>query len=305
MKSALCMILAALLAGVGPARSDKLRVVTTTADLAAIARRVGGERVEVETIARGYQDPHYVQARPSYMRRVNRADLLVYTGLQLEIGWLPVLIEGARNPAVVPGASGLLDASRGIEVLEVPAGEVDRTMGDIHPEGNPHYLLDPRNGVLVARLIADRLGQLDPDHAADYAAALAEFEADMARQIEGWELRLRATEDTSLIAFHRTWTYLAAWAGIQIANYIEVKPGIPPGPRHLASLVDQMAAEGIGAIALAHYNPTRSGKSLAERSGARLLILPAAVEAFDDVAEYADLFDRIVSDLETAGGGTP
>ncbi|MBT3266634.1 zinc ABC transporter substrate-binding protein [Candidatus Poribacteria bacterium] len=282
-----------------------LRVVTTTTDLAALTRAVGGEFVDVYAVAKGAQDPHYVAAKPSYIRQVNRADLLVYNGLELEVAWLPLLIEGARNRALTPGSAGLLDASEVVERLEIPRGDVDRSQGDIHPEGNPHYLLDPRNGVLVARLIADRIGQLDPDHAADYAAALTQFEADMARQIEGWELRLRATEDTSLLAFHRTWTYLAAWAGIRIANYIEEKPGIPPGPRHLASLVDQMATEGIRAIALAHYNPTRSGKALAERSGARLLVLPAAVEAFDDVAEYADLFDRIVSDLETVGRGTP
>jgi zinc/manganese transport system substrate-binding protein len=282
-----------------------LRVVTTTTDLAALTRAVGTEFVDVYAVAKGAQDPHYVAAKPSYIRKVNRADLLVYNGLELEVAWLPLLIEGARNRALTPGSAGLLDASEAVEELEVPQGEVDRSQGDIHPEGNPHYLLDPRNGVLVARLIANRLGRLDPDHAADYAAALAAFEADMARRIEGWEFRMRASGDMSLVAFHRTWTYLAAWAGVRIANYIEEKPGIPPGPRHLARLVDQMAAEGIRAIALAHYNPTRSGKSLAERSGARLLVLPAAVEAFDDVAGYADLFSRIVSDLETVGRGTP
>jgi zinc/manganese transport system substrate-binding protein len=275
-----------------------LRVVTTTTDLAALTRAVGGEHVDVHAIAKGVQDPHYVDAKPSFIRKVNRADLLIFNGLELEVAWLPLLIEGARNRALTPGSAGLLDASAAVNRLEVPLGEVDRSQGDIHPQGNPHYLLDPRNGVLVAQLIGDRLRQLDPAHADNYAAAQVQFAAEMGSRIEHWEHRLRAMGSISLVAFHRTWTYLGSWANLRIANYIEEKPGIPAGPRHLAALVDQVTAENIGVIALAHYNPTRSAESLAERSGARVVVLPAAVLAFDDVATYPDVFERIVSVFE-------
>ncbi len=280
-----------------------LQVVTTTTDLAALTRAVGGDHVDVYAIARGVQDPHYVDAKPSFIRKVNRADLLIFNGLELEVAWLPLLIEGARNRALTPGSAGLLDASAAIERLEVPLGEVDRSQGDIHPEGNPHYLLDPHNGVLVAQLIGERLRQIDPAHADDYAASQAEFTADMASRIGDWEHRLQAIGSISLVAFHRTWTYLAPWADLRIANYIEEKPGIPAGPRHLRALVDQVAAEEITIIALAHYNPTRSAESLAQRSGARVVVLPAAVLAFDDVTTYPDVFERIVSVLADVGSG--
>ena len=276
-----------------------LQVVTTTTDLAALTRAVAGEHVDVYAIAKGVQDPHYVDAKPSFIRKVNRADLLIFNGLELEVAWLPLLIEGSRNRALTPGSPGLLDASAAVERLEVPRGEVDRSQGDIHPQGNPHYLLDPHNGVLVAELIGDRLRQLDPAHADDYAASQAKFTADMASRIADWEHRLRSVGSISLVAFHRTWTYLAPWASLRIANYIEEKPGIPAGPRHLAALVEQMAAEDINLVVLAHYNPTRSAESLSERSGARVVVLPAAVLAFDDVIMYSDVFEHIVSVLES------
>ncbi|MAF09290.1 ABC transporter substrate-binding protein [Candidatus Poribacteria bacterium] len=290
---------------VGVQAQAALRVVTTTPDLAALTRAVGGSHVDVYAIAKGSQDPHYVAAKPSYVRKVNRAQLLIYNGLELEVAWLPLLIQGARNRAITPGSAGLLDASLAVEKLEVPEGGVDRSQGDIHPQGNPHYLLDPRNGALVAGSVVERLRQLDPQHADDYDAALARFTSDLAQRTEEWEQRLSGAGPVSLIAFHRTWSYLAEWAGVHVANYIEEKPGIPAGPRHLVRLVDQMQAEGIRTVVLAHYNPTRSGKSLADRGKADLLVLPASVDAFDDVQEYVDLFERIVSALEAVRSGKP
>ncbi len=294
---ALCLI--------GARAHAALRVVTTTPDLASLTRAVGGSHVDVYAIAKGSQDPHYVAAKPSYARRVNRAQLLIYNGLELEVAWLPLLIEGARNRAVTPGGAGLLDASLAVERLEIPEGEVDRSQGDIHPQGNPHYLLDPRNGALVAASIAARLRQLDPQHADDYEAGLARFTSDLGQRAEEWEQRLSSVGPMSLIAFHRTWSYFAEWAGVDVANYIEEKPGIPAGPRHLARLVTQMRSDGIRTVVLAHYNPARSGKSLADRGEAELLVLPASVDAFDDVREYVDLFERIVSELEAAMGEKP
>ena len=282
-----------------------LRVMTTTTDLAALTAAVGGNLVKVDAIARGSQDPHYVDARPSYMRRLHGADLLVFNGLELEIGWLPLLVEGSRNPRLAAGADGILDASTGLPILEIPTMELDRSRGDIHPGGNPHYTLSPLNGRRISGTILSRLQELRPDQASYFEERREHFTFELDTHLAAWKERTRSWRGTKIIAHHKQWEYLAAWLGLEIVAYIEEKPGIPPGPRHLASLVDQMATEGIRAIALAHYNPTRSGKALAERSGARLLVLPAAVEAFDDVAEYADLFDRIVSDLETVGRGTP
>ena len=187
---------------VGAAGAGELRVVTTTPDLAAITRAVGGEAVEVTAIARGYQDPHYVEAKPSYMRRLSRADLLIYNGLELEIGWLPLLVQGSRNRRVLPGSDGILDASRGLAILEVPAGEVDRSMGDIHPQGNPHYALDPRNGLRISAAVAARLQRLAPERSEEFERGLAAFKADLAKRVRDWEERTRHLRGRKVVAFH-------------------------------------------------------------------------------------------------------
>ena len=276
----------------------EIRVVTTTADLAALARAIGGDRVEVKSIARGYQDPHYVQAKPSYMRLVNRADLLVYTGLQLEIGWLPLLIEGGRNRAVVSGGRGNLDAAHGIRILEIPEGEVDRTMGDIHPEGNPHYMLDPRNGLQVAAAIAGRMAELAPEDAEIFAANLEKFREDLSARIAAWERRAAAFDGKRVVAYHRQWEYLASWLGLEIVGYVENRPGIPPSPRHLAALIEQMERGDIEVILCANFVGSATAIRVADKVNAHLLALPITPGGEEGVETYADLFERVIGRLE-------
>jgi zinc/manganese transport system substrate-binding protein len=302
MKSAFFAAFICVLVAAGQAVCE-IRVVTTTADLAALARAIGGDRVEVKSIARGYQDPHYVQAKPSYMRLVNRADLLVYTGLQLEIGWLPLLIEGGRNRAVVSGGQGNLNAARGIEVLEVPEGEVDRTMGDIHPEGNPHYMLDPRNGLQVAAALAGRLAELAPEDAEVFAQNLEKFREDLREQIADWEQRVAAFGGKRVVAYHRQWEYLASWLGLEIVGYVENRPGIPPNPRHLSALIEQIGRADIEVILCANFVDPATAKRVADKVGAPLLTLPITPGGEEGVETYSDLFEMIIGRLEESLAG--
>lgn len=275
-----------------------LRVVATTPDLAAIARAVGGEHVVVSSLLLGVQDPHQIEAKPSYIRDLRQADLLIYNGLELEMGWLPLLIDGARNPHIRVGSLGHLDASRGVMVLEKPLTAVDRSQGDVHPEGNPHYLLDPRNGKIVARTIAERLAQLDPDHRSDYERYLTAFLREMDRRIAGWERRLAVVKGISLVAYHKTWEYLAAWAGFRIVAYVEEKPGIPGSPRHIVSVLKRIQEEEALAVIATVYNPVKECESLAKRAGIVSVRLPSAVGAEKTITTYPDLFDALVAHLE-------
>lgn len=295
-----CFLLSACLSFSSQPAAGKVRIVTTTPDLAAIARAVGGDRVEVKSIAKGYQDPHYVEAKPSYMRTLNRADLLVYTGLELEVGWLPLLIQGARNPKVVMGAAGHLEASRGIRILEVPTGQVDRSMGDIHPEGNPHYMLDPRNGLIVAETIAAQLQTIAPGDADAFGRNLIQFQQNLNRKIAAWESHAAALKDKKVVSYHRLWPYLADWLGLVVVDQVEVKPGIPSSPRHIARLIARMAAEDIRVLICSNTVDPKVAKRVAERAGAQLLILPLSVGGAPDIDTYADLLDTIVARLAEA-----
>lgn len=293
----------ALVLGAGTAAHAKLNIATTTSELAAIARAVGGDLVEVKAIARGDQDPHFLEAKPSYMSLVNRADLLIYNGLELEIGWLPLLVQGGRNPKVLAGQPGNLDASAGIPVLEVPSGRVDRSMGDIHPLGNPHYTLDPRNGLIIAEVVAARLQVLDPGGAETYARNLRQFEQDLQQRIGQWEQRASHLRGRQVVAYHRTFEYLAHWLGLEISGYIEEKPGVPPSPRYLAGLVERMRAGGIGLILYADHQDSVAPARVAAQAGGRAVELPAAVGGREGITTYAGLFDALVEGLEAGLGG--
>ena len=291
-----CLLFAAPLNAV-----EEFPVVTTTPDLAAIARAVIGEAASVYAISRPDQDPHYVQAKPSHMAKLRRARAVVYTGLQLEIGWISKLLEGSRNPTVMPGRPGNLDASKAIErILEVPTGEVDRSMGDIHPEGNPHYLLDPRNGILAAGWMALEFGALDPQNADRYLANAEAFEADIKGAITKWEMRAAPLRGLKVIAHHKQWEYLVDWLGLDLVGYVEDRPGISPSPRHIHDLERLIRSDRIETIIKAHYVPSRAPEILADRTGARALTLPATVTGKDGIDTYRDLFDTIIERLVTA-----
>ncbi len=275
-----------------PLWGKPLSVVTTTTDLAAIAEALGGKRVKVRSIAKGAQDPHYVAAKPSYMRLLNRADLLLYVGLQIEIGWLPLLVEGARNPGLLS-----LNLSRGISVLEVPKGEVTRAQGDIHPEGNPHYWLDPRNGFVIARRISLQLKALAPDDGPYFEQRLRLFEEKLRGSIQRWEQQMTPYRGQEIVAYHKQWEYLARWLGLSIIGYVEDKPGIPPAPKHVASLARTIRARKIKALLVSSFINPSIPQSMAVKAGTKMVVLPASVKGEKGVKTYNDLFDSIVGRL--------
>lgn len=295
MKKLLSLLLLFFFPSVGLRAAEPLSVVTTTADLAAIVKAVGGEQVKVESIAKGFQDPHYVEAKPSYMRLLNRARLLFSVGLQLEVGWLPLLIQGARNPGLVQ-----VDLSQGISVLERVAGPVSRAQGDIHPEGNPHYWLEPRNGSLMARRIAQQLKVLAPTEGAYFEQNLKLFESDLGRRRQKWEERMAPFRGMEVVAYHKQWEYLAHWLGLSIIGYVEDKPGIPPAPQHLASLIRTMQQRKIKALLVANFTNPSIPQSVAEKGGTKMVVLPASVGGEKTIESYNDLFDSIIGKLAAA-----
>ncbi len=239
------------------------------------------------------------------MRTLNRADLLVFNGLELEVGWLPLLIEGARNPDVVPGARGHLNASEGIDVLEVPQGEVDRSFGDIHPRGNPHYVLDPRNGILVAGTLARALSALDPDNARVYERNRDAFAGRLRERIAHWEERAAPLRGLEVVAYHKQWEYFAHWLGFAVLDYVEVKPGIPPSPRHISDLVRRMRQREVPLLLSADFIDPKAPRRVARRAGAAFLSLPVSVGGNDDVPTYTALIDHLVTRIRQAVEGGP
>ena len=299
----LCIILAVFVTlFTGADALAKIRIVTSLPDFAAIAKEIGGDNVDVEALAKGYQDPHFVDAKPIYVTKLNRAEVLIYNGLDLEIGWLPPLVTGARNSKIATlNASGNVDASRYIKtVLEVPTTPVDRSMGDVHPRGNPHYLLDPRNGIPVARGIAEKLSEIDPENAPYYEENLKKFADSLELKIKEWEDELAPYGGTKIVTYHKLWVYFTEWAGLKVAGTIEPKPGIPPSPSHVSGLIKEMEAEHVRVIIAANYYPEKTAELIAEKTGASFLSLPAAVEGRDGIKTYSELFDVIVGEVTSA-----
>lgn len=291
--------LATLLFFSGPALGQ-LKAVATLPDLGAILREVGGDRVKVNTVGRGDQDPHYVPAKPSLLRKFRGAQLLVFNGLELEVGWLPVLLQGARNPRLAPGSPGVFNASSAVRVLEVPKGEVSRAQGDIHPYGNPHIILDPRNGVRVAKALAQRLAEIDPAGAAAYRANAAGFADRLSKKIQDWGARMAPYRGRQVVTYHRIWSYFFDWAGLGYAGVIENKPGIPPAPVHVSQILKTMRSRNLKVIFLGNYLPRKIPQRLAGRAGARVVELPAQVGGAKGVKTYEDLIRTLVDRVTSA-----
>lgn len=282
----------------GAARAD-LTIVTSTADLAAVARTVGGEHVEVHALALHTQDPHWVDARPHLALKLARADLLVVVGMDLEVGWLPTLQKGSRNRHIQTGGRGFLDASELITPLELPTKRIDRSQGDVHPGGNPHYMYDPRSAVLVARGLADRMATLDPDNADRYRSHADNFSKRVAAARLGWERDLGGLRGANVIAYHKSFPYLADWLGFRVVEHIEPRPGIPPNPRHVARVLGTAKTQGVRIILQETFYPDRTGGLIASRSSAKLVKVPGG----PDLAagqDYLDFVDRVVSTLRAA-----
>lgn len=296
--------LAALLSFVGlvaaGARAEaKVHVVTTIETFADLAKKIGGDRVEVKSLSRGYMDPHFVEPKPSLVIDLNRADLLVHVGLELEIGWLPPLVLGARNEKIALGQAGNLDASTQIPVLDVPAYRVDRSMGDIHPQGNPHYWIPPDNALIVAREIEARLEQIDGAGAAQYRDGLARFAGEVARRRVEWEKRAAPVKGTKIVTYHKSWSYVSKWLGMQEVGYVEPKPGIPAPPSHIASLIAFMRREGVKMILMESFYPRNTVDLVAQKAGAKALVMPSDVGATPEIRDYFSLVDAVVQKLVT------
>jgi zinc/manganese transport system substrate-binding protein len=228
--------------------AKKLRVVATIPSLANLSKEIGGEHIEIFCVTKGVQDAHYIEAKPSYTLKLNKADLLIYSGLELEIGWLPLLIQGSRNNKVYAGARGNLNTSIAVSqnhILEKPRGEVDRSMGDVHPAGNPHYLLNPHHSLSVFDYIAEKLIELDPDHREDYQKNVDAYYSKLENKIQEWEEKTSILKEKEIVCYHMHWSYLLDWLGIKTAGYIEVRPGIPPSPRHKREIIRLMQDRNI------------------------------------------------------------
>ncbi len=225
-----------------------MSVITSTEDLAALVREVGGDKVSVEALAKGYQDPHFVEAKPSFVLKLHSADLLVVVGRELEVGWLPPLITQSRNPKIQPGSAAYLDASLTARILDIPAGQVTRAMGDVHPQGNPHYWLDPRNGRLMAKAIQDKLTSLRAGDSAYFAQRYADFDRRLADAEKRWQAAVAPYKGLKIVTYHRSWPNFAEVFGLDVVGYVEPKPGIPPSPAHQLGLTQEMKRLGIKII---------------------------------------------------------
>jgi zinc/manganese transport system substrate-binding protein len=298
--TALCAALFAL-APAARAGGKPLQVVTTTEDLASIAREVGGDRVQVASLSHGYQDPHFVDAKPSYMVTLSHADLFVEVGRELEVGWAPGLVNGSRNPRILPGAPGHVDASSEVQVIEVPA-QVSRAQGDVHPFGNPHYWLDPANAAPVAHAIRDGLIRISPGDAELFNARTADFEKRLAAAIERWNAQAKTLglEGMKVVTYHRSWSYFAKAYGLVVVDYIEPRPGIPPSPNHLQDLITEMKSNAVRVLIMEPYFDTRIAEKVCRDTHVPLAVLPSSVGGEDGVKTYFDLFDRMFADLAKA-----
>ena len=296
---------ATLLLGAAPARAA-LNVVTTTSDLASIAQEIGGDKISVSSIARGYQDPHWVESKPSFMLLLNKAQLLILIGRELEIAWLPPLITQSRNAKIQPGASGYLDASQNVKILDMPTGVVTRAMGDVHPQGNPHYWLDPENGGRIAKAIAAKLSELDSANAAYYAQREADFSRRLGEAQKRWAAQTAPLKGLKVITYHRSWTNFADAFGLDVIGYVEPKPGIPPTPQHTLDVINAMKAQKIKVILVEPYFDTKTPNSIASNTGAKVVVMPPSVGGVPQASNYFTLFDTnlaLLLDAIKATGG--
>jgi zinc/manganese transport system substrate-binding protein len=264
----------------------QLRVVTSTTDLYDIAKAVGGNRVTAAHIGEGYEDPHFVQPKPSFILTLQRADVWAYVGLDLEIGWMSILLDGAKNSKIRAGGPGHVNVSTVIPVLDVMTGQVDRSQGDIHPLGNPHYWLHPDNARKIAELFQEKFTELDAAGAEVYEANRAAFDARLDAAAREWQADLAAIRDKPVVAWHTSWRYFAAYTGMKIVGFIEPKPGVPPSPAHLTSLIQTMKQSGAKAIIMEPFYDRKTADFVARQTGARVLVLPPSVGGLKGLDDY-------------------
>jgi zinc/manganese transport system substrate-binding protein len=282
------------------AQAKKLNIVTSTTDMAALTQEVGGDKVNVEAIAKGYQDPHFVEAKPSFLLRLRQADLLISVGLQLEIGWLPPLITQSGNPRVQVGAAGYLDASQFAEILEIPQGTVTRAEGDVHPLGNPHYWLDPDNGRRIARGIAGKLGDLDPGDAPYFQQRFQDFDKRLTAAEQKWDAEMKPYRGRKVVTYHRSFPNFAKHFGLDVIGYVEPRPGIPPTPSHTLDLIQQMKRENAKIVLVEPYFDLKTPQSIGRATGAQVIVYLPSVGGEKQVTNYFELFDYDIGLLTKA-----
>ena len=289
----------ALIATTGSA-DTKLNVVATLPDYGAIAEAIGGDKVKVTSLVKGTEDPHFVDARPSFIRVLNLADVLIEGGAELEIGWLPPLVNSARNAKILSDAPGHVILSRGIRLLDVPTGPVDRSMGDVHPLGNPHFNLDPANGRRMAATIAGAFATLDPANKAAYEANLKKFNDRLDAKLAEWSKAMEPFRGTKVVTYHKSFDYLLERFGLVLAGTIEPKPGIEPSPTHINALIPRAKSEGVKLVLIEPNRPRKTPTFVAESIGARLVLLPQLVGGAEKVTDYFGLFDYDVARIAEA-----
>lgn len=296
----LVLPLAAMLLAPTPAQAKKLRVITTLTDLASLTREVGGDKVDVEALARGYQDPHFVEPKPSFLLKLRSADLLIIVGLDLEIGWLPPLITQSGNGKIQVGAPGYLDVSQFAEILEIPQGKLTRAEGDVHPLGNPHYWLDPDNARRIAKGIAAKLSELDPDDTAFFQQREKDFEKRLAEADLKWRAEMMPYRGKQIVTYHRSWPNFAKHFGLDVEGYIEPRPGIPPTPSHTIDLVNLMKRENIKVVLVEPYFDLKTPNSIGSMTGAKVVQMMPSVGGKPEITDYFKLFDYDIAVLTQA-----
>ncbi len=289
----------ALSLGAVEARAE-IAVIASTEDLASIAQEVGGDKIKVEALARGYQDPHFVEAKPSFVLKLNKAQLLIVVGRDLEIGWLPPLITQSRNAKIQVNADGYLDASQTAKILELPTGQITRAMGDVHPLGNPHYWLDPENGKRVAKAIQTKLTQLDGANSAYYAQREQDFERRLTEAMQRWRSAMAPYKGLKVITYHRSWPNFADAFALDVVGYVEPKPGIPPTPQHTLDVIQAMKAQNIKIIMVEPYFDLKTPNAIAAATGAKVLVMPPSVGGVKEASDYFKLFDYDINLLISA-----
>ena len=284
-----------------PVRAEsKLQIMTATTDLAALAEEIGGDKVAVESVARGYQDPHFVEAKPSFLLKLRHADLLIVVGLELEIGWLPPLISQSTNPKIQVGAPGYFDASRFAKILEIPTGMVTRAEGDVHPLGNPHYWLDPENGLRIAKGVQNKLSEMRPNDSAYFAQRYDSFEQRIKQADEKWLAEMKPYAARKVVTYHRSWPNFAEHFGLNVVGYVEPRPGIPPSPQHTVQLIGQMKRDGVKVVLVEPYFDLKTPNAIGRDTGAQVVVLMPSVGGEKEITDYFKLFDYDIAKLKQA-----
>ena len=304
MKSVIrCMSVLMLgLLATAPASAD-LKVATSLTDLASVAQFVGGKHVSAQSLCRGYEDPHFVPAKPSLMKAIQHADVFVSTGLELDSGWLPLVLPGSRNPKIQPGTKGFVDASQGVDVLEKPVGTVSRAEGDIHPLGNPHYYADPKNLEVVANHLAEVFSRLDPANAADYAANAKSFDEKMEASLEKWHKEMEPYKGASVLTYHKNFVYFADRFGLKLFGTVEPKPGIPPSPHYVNELAEAMKKSGVKVVLYQPYYNADASNQVAKRAGGVAVEVATEVGGLPGATDVFSKFDVLVSSVAGALSG--